>query len=197
MGRQADPFDPHVLVLKAQHGDEQAFKVLVQHYEPAIKKLIARYVNDAGEISDLSQEIFLKMFKSLANFRGDSQFYTWLYRVAVNTVKNYLVYKGHHTPTSDLSMDDDAISAYWLKQIPMELSTPESLLMGAEAELLLLSTLKAMPRELRLSLLMRDVEGCSYREIADAMHCPIGTVRSRIFRARATVMHAFELDKST
>lgn len=191
MGKLAHPFDPHVLVLKAQQGDAQAFRALVEHYEPAVKKLINRYVSDQGEVSDLSQETFLKMFKALSRFRGESQFYTWLYRVTVNTVKNYLTYRERHTPAADLSLNYDGGDNYWLKQLPLEPTTPETLLLGEEAEALLLNTLKTMSKELRLSLLLRDIEGLSYREIAKTMHCPIGTVRSRIFRARATVMQVF------
>jgi RNA polymerase sigma-70 factor (ECF subfamily) len=191
MARVAHPFDPHILVLKAQQGDAQAFKALVEHYEPAVKKLINRYVSDQGEVSDLSQETFLKMFKAISRFRGDSQFYTWLYRVAINTVKNYLTYQERHTPASDLSLNDDSGDNYWIKQLPMEPTTPESVLLGEEAEVLLLNTLKTMSKELRVSLLLRDIEGLSYREIAKTMHCPIGTVRSRIFRARAAVMQVF------
>lgn len=191
MAKEAHPFDPHILVLKAQQGDAQAFKALVQHYEPAVKKLINRYVSDQGEVSDLSQETFLKMFKAINRFRGDSQFYTWLYRVAINTVKNYLTYQERHTPTSDLSLNDDSGENYWIKQLPTEPTTPETALLGEEAEVLLLNTLKTMSKELRLSLLLRDIEGLSYREIAQTMHCPIGTVRSRIFRARAAIMDVF------
>ncbi|MFN7096917.1 MAG: sigma-70 family RNA polymerase sigma factor [Gammaproteobacteria bacterium] len=191
MGRLAHPFDPHILVLKAQQGDNQAFQELVEHYEPSVKKLINRYVSDQGEVSDLSQETFLKMYKAIGRFRGESQFYTWLYRVAVNTVKNYLTYQERHTPASDLSLNDNDGSNYWVQHLPMEPTTPESLLLGEEAEVLLLNALKTMSKELRLSLLLRDIEGLSYREIAQTMHCPIGTVRSRIFRARAAVMQVF------
>jgi RNA polymerase sigma-70 factor (ECF subfamily) len=188
MARQADPFDPHVLVLKAKHGDGHAFELLVQHYQPQVKKLVSRYIVDQNEVLDLTQETFIKAFRALKNFRGDSQFFTWLYRIAINTVKNYASYNSHHTPTDDLSLNDNESNHYWLKQFLQDTTTPESALLGEELEVLLLKVLRGMAPELRLSLLLRDIEGLSYREIAETMHCPIGTVRSRIFRARATVM---------
>lgn len=193
MARQADPFDPHVLVLKAKNGDVHAFELLVQHYQPQVKKLVGRYINDQSEVLDLTQEIFMKAYKALEHFRGDSQFFTWLYRITINTVKNYATYNSHHTPTDDLSLNDDESHHYWLKQVLQETTTPESVLIGEELEVLLLKILRSMAPELRLSLLLRDIEGLSYREIAETMHCPIGTVRSRIFRARATVMGMLHL----
>lgn len=181
-------FNPSSLVLKAQQGDERAFQSLVEHYEPRVKKLVARYVPDISEVSDVTQEIFLKIFKALKRFRGDSQFYTWLYRITINTIKNYLSYQNTHVSLRDLSLNDEELGLYWLKQIPIDGATPETTALESEAESLLLTTIKSMPKELRTSLLLRDLQGLSYLEIATAMNCPIGTVRSRIFRARNIVM---------
>lgn len=194
MARQADPFDPHVLVLKAKQGDMHAFDLLVQHYEPQVKKLINRYVDNPTEVKDLSQETFIKMFKSLKNFRGDSQLYTWLYRVAINTIKNYQTYQGRHPCSTDFSLNDEGTDNFWLKHLLKESATPENLLLSEETEALLLQTIRNMSVDLRLALLLRDIEGCSYRAIADLMHCPIGTVRSRISRARTLVMDALNTE---
>lgn len=181
-------FNPASLVLKAQQGDEKAFQSLVEHYEPGVKILVAHYVVDKSEVSDVTQEIFLKIFKALKRFRGDSQFYTWLYRITINTIKNYLSYQNRHVSLRDLSLNDEELGLYWLKQIPIDGVTPETQALEGEAESLLLTTLKSMSKELRTSLLLRDLQGLSYVEIAAAMNCPIGTVRSRIFRARNIVM---------
>lgn len=170
------------LLERAKAGDQQAFTSLVNAYQTKVMKIISRYVGDYTEIQDLTQETFIKAFNALDRFRGDSQFYTWLYRIAINTAKNYLVHKGHSVPTVDIEIDLEA--HHGLQVVLKELAHPESELLGDELQDSIFKVLDEMQSELKISLMLREVEGLSYDDIADVMDCPIGTVRSRIFRAR-------------
>lgn len=170
------------LLERARAGDQQAFTSLVNAYQAKVMKIISRYVYDYTEIQDLTQETFMKAFKALDRFRGDSKFYTWLYRIAINTAKNYLVHKGHSVPTVDVEIDREAYQG--LQIFLKELAHPESELLSEELQEAIFKVLNEMQSELKISLMLREVEGLSYDDIADVMDCPIGTVRSRIFRAR-------------
>lgn len=173
------------LVERVQKGDKRAFDLLVLKYQHKIFSLISRYVKDQHEIQDVAQEAFIKAYRALPKFRGDSAFYTWLYRIAVNTAKNYLVSKGRRPPGADVDVDDaqhfEGESA--LKNI----ETPESVLFGNELKQVVQLALKKLPDELRSALMLREFDGLSYEDIAAVMECPVGTVRSRIFRAREAI----------
>ena len=182
MQKQPTKSDEKKLLQKAKAGDQQAFTMLVNAYQAKVMKIIGRYVYDYTEIQDLAQETFLKAFNGLDKFRGDSQFYTWLYRIAINTAKNYLIQQGHKVPTVDVEIDQEA--RHGLQTVLKELAHPESELLSEELQESIFDMLETMPDELKLSLMLREVEGLSYEDIADVMDCPVGTVRSRIFRAR-------------
>lgn len=182
MQKQPIKNDEKKLLKKAKAGDQQAFTMLVNAYQAKVMKIIGRYVYDYTEIQDLTQETFLKAFNALDKFRGDSQFYTWLYRIAINTAKNYLIQQGHKVPTVDVEIDQEA--RHGLQTVLKELAHPESELLSEELQVSIFDMLETMPDELKLSLMLREVEGLSYEDIADVMDCPVGTVRSRIFRAR-------------
>jgi RNA polymerase sigma-70 factor (ECF subfamily) len=173
------------LVERVQRGDKKAFDILVLKYQHKIIKLISRYVRDQDEVQDVAQEAFIKAYRALARFRGDSAFYTWLYRIAINTAKNHLVAMGRRPPGSDIDAEDavlfDGDSA--LK----ESDTPERLALKDEIEQTILTAIDELPEDLRTAITLREMEGMSYEEIALAMDCPIGTVRSRIFRAREAI----------
>lgn len=173
------------LVERVQRGDKKAFDILVLKYQHKIIKLISRYVRDQSEVQDVAQEAFIKAYRALANFRGDSAFYTWLYRIAINTAKNYLVARGRRPPGTDIDAEDavlfDGDSA--LK----ERDTPERLVLRDEIEQTIFAAIDDLPEDLRTAITLREMEGLSYEEIALAMDCPIGTVRSRIFRAREAI----------
>ena len=175
----------HDLVLRAQAGDKRAFDLLVLKYQQKVANLIGRYLRDPTEVLDVSQEAFIKAYRALAGFRGESAFYTWLYRIAVNTAKNYLVAQGRRPPGDDL----DAETA---EQMDMgarlrDYATPERQLLTDEIARTVQQALDALPEDLRTAVVLRELEGLSYEEIAQAMECPIGTVRSRIFRAREAI----------
>ena len=173
------------LVKRVQAGDKTAFDVLVRKYQHKIGNLVSRYVRDSAEVHDVTQEAFLKAYRALPRFRGDSAFYTWLYRIAINTAKNYLVARDRRPPTGDIDAEDAVHfeSAGALR----ENATPERLLMKDELEKTVYAAIDALPDDLRTAITLREMEGLSYEEIADVMACPVGTVRSRIFRAREAI----------
>jgi RNA polymerase sigma-70 factor (ECF subfamily) len=173
------------LVERVQKGEKQAFDVLVLKYQNKIIQLVYRYVHDQEEARDVAQEAFIKAYKALGRFRGDSAFYTWLYRIAINTAKNYLVASGRRPPKSDIDAQDaeQYDGATGLK----EYATPERLLLRDEIQDSIATAIDELPDELRTAITLRELEGLSYEEIAQTMDCPIGTVRSRIFRARDAI----------
>jgi RNA polymerase sigma-70 factor (ECF subfamily) len=173
------------LVQKVQRGDKNAFDVLVRKYQFKIIKLISRYVSDPSEALDVSQEAFLKAYRALPGFRGDSAFYTWLYRIAINTAKNYLVAQGRRPPGSDI--DAQEAEQYEGQSFLKEYETPERVLLKDEIEETVFKAIEELPEDLRTAITLREFEGMSYEEIAQTMGCPIGTVRSRIFRAREAI----------
>ena len=173
------------LVLRVQQGDKSAFDFLVIKYQHKIIQLVNRYVKDSSEAQDVAQEAFIKAYRALGNFRGDSAFYTWLYRIAINTAKNYLVSRSRRS--SDYQVDiQDAENLENAHQL-QGMETPERLLLNQE----IIDTIKAaidkLPEDMRTAIMLREFEGMSYEEIAQAMDCPVGTVRSRIFRAREAI----------
>ncbi|AFC85522.1 RNA polymerase sigma factor RpoE [Frateuria aurantia] len=173
------------LVERVQAGDKRAFELLVRKYQHKIIALISRYVHDHAECEDVAQEAFVRAWRALATFRGESAFYTWMYKIAVNTAKNYLVAQKRRPPSDDVAVDD---AGYLPGTDRMhEQATPERELMRQEIEQTVFSTVEALPEELKAAITMREVDGLSYEEIAVAMACPIGTVRSRIFRAREAI----------
>jgi RNA polymerase sigma-70 factor (ECF subfamily) len=173
------------LVQQVQKGDKNAFDVLVRKYQYKIVKLISRYVHDPDEALDVSQEAFIKAYRALPGFRGESAFYTWLYRIAINTAKNHLVAQGRRPPGSDI--DAQEAEQYDGPSFLKEIETPERVLLKDEIETTVFRAIDELPEDLRTAITLRELEGMSYEEIAQAMGCPIGTVRSRIFRAREAV----------
>jgi RNA polymerase sigma-70 factor (ECF subfamily) len=173
------------LVERVQKGDKKAFDVLVLKYQNKIIQLVNRYVHDPEEARDVAQDAFIKAYKAVGRFRGDSAFYTWLYRIAINTAKNHLVAGGRRPPNSDIDAQDaeQYDGAMGLK----EYATPERLLLKDEIEALIAKAIDELPDDLRTAIILRELEGLSYEEIAQTMDCPIGTVRSRIFRARDAI----------
>ncbi len=178
------------LVERVQRGDKRAFDLLVLKYQHKILGLIVRFVRDPHEAQDVAQEAFIKAYRALANFRGDSQFYTWLYRIAINTAKNYLVSRGRRPPESDVSAEDAEFmdGDHGLKDI----ESPERLMLRDEIEATVHRAIAALPEDLRTALTLREFDGLSYEDIAAVMQCPVGTVRSRIFRAREAVDKALQ-----
>jgi RNA polymerase sigma-70 factor (ECF subfamily) len=173
------------LVSRAQEGDKHAFDLLVIKYQQKVAGLISRYIRDPSEVMDVAQEAFLKAYRALPGFRGESAFYTWLYRIAINTVKNYLVAQGRRPPGDDLEADV-------AEQMDMggrlrEMDTPEGHLLSMEIAQTVQRALDDLPEDLRTAIVLRELEGLTYEEIASAMECPVGTVRSRIFRAREAI----------
>ena len=173
------------LVQRVQKGDKSAFDVLVRKYQHKIVKLISRYVHDPSEALDISQEAFIKAYRALPGFRGDSAFYTWLYRIAINTAKNYLVAQGRRPPGSDIEAQE--AEQYEGPSALKEYETPERLLLRDEIHATVFKAIDDLPEDLRTAIMLRELEGMSYEEIAQTMGCPIGTVRSRIFRARESI----------
>jgi RNA polymerase sigma-70 factor (ECF subfamily) len=178
------------LVKRVQQGDKAAFDLLVLKYQHRIAALVSRFIRDADEVQDVTQESFIKAYRALGNFRGDSQFYTWLYRIAVNTAKNYLVSRNRRPPGADIDIDDAVHfeSENKLKDI----ASPERKAMSDELMARVNETIQSLPEDLRAALTLREYDGLSYEEIAGVMGCPVGTVRSRIFRARETVDKAIQ-----
>ena len=173
------------IVERVQSGDKDAFGLLVTKYQHKVAHLVSRYVKNSGDVADVTQEAFIKAYRALANFRGESAFYTWLYRIAVNSAKNYLVAQGRKAPTNDV--DADAADFYDGSDSLKESSTPERVLLSEEINKLIFATVEELPEELRMAITLREMEGMSYDEIAAVMDCPVGTVRSRIFRAREAI----------
>ena len=173
------------LIEATKQGDSRAFDILVMRYQNRVFKVVARFVKDPSESLDICQEVFLKAYRALDKFRADSSFYTWLYRIAVNTAKNFIVSQGHRLPEIDIEIID--IDRFAMRNSPKECGTPERLMMRDEIELVVYDTIERMPNDLRVAITLREIEGMSYEEISDIMHCPVGTVRSRIFRARSAI----------
>jgi len=173
------------LVKKAQNGDKVAFDALVTKYQFKVVNLVTRFVKDVDEAQDVAQEAFIKAYRGLSNFRGDSAFYTWLYRIAINSAKNYIVSQSRKSPTYAVDIDDaeHMETAAALKEI----GTPEGKLLTSEIENTVYKAIKELPEDLKTAITLRELEGMTYEEIANVMECPIGTVRSRIFRARETI----------
>jgi RNA polymerase sigma-70 factor (ECF subfamily) len=174
------------LVGRAQRGDKQAFEILVRKYQRKLVRLLSRFVRDASDVEDVAQEAFIKAYRALPTFRGDSAFYTWLYRIGVNTAKNYLVANGRRAPTMT-EIDGEGGEGGEESESFKDLNTPESELASRQIAESVNRTLQALPEELRTAITLREIEGLSYEEIAQVMNCPIGTVRSRIFRAREAI----------
>lgn len=173
-----------MLVEKVQKGDQNAFNLLVIKYQHKVASLVSRYVPQA-DVPDVAQESFIKAYRAIGSFRGDSAFYTWLYRIAVNTAKNYLVAQDRRPPASDLEASDaeNFETASALKEI----SNPENLMLSEELKKVVFRTIESLPEDLRMAITLRELDGLSYEEIAEIMDCPVGTVRSRIFRAREAI----------
>lgn len=174
-----------LLVARVQAGDKQAFELLMRKYQHKVTAIAQRYLRDWSEAQDVTQETFVRAFRGLGNFRGESAFYTWLYKIATNTAKNYLVSQGRRPPTDDVQVDD-AIHLEAAEKLK-DSSTPERELMRQEIERAVFETVDQLPEELRTAITLREVDGLSYEEISEIMSCPIGTVRSRIFRAREAI----------
>lgn len=173
------------LVAKVQKGDSRAFDMLVLKYQHKIFGLISRYVNDPDEVQDVAQEAFIKAYRALPKFRGESAFYTWLYRIAINTAKNYLVSRSRRPPGSDVEIGD---AEYFEGGGALrEIETPETALFGAELKVVVERAIRELPEDLRTAVTLREFDGLSYEDIAEIMDCPVGTVRSRIFRAREAI----------
>lgn len=173
------------LVELVQKGDKKAFDILVLKYQHRIIKLISRYVRDSSEVFDVAQEAFIKAYRALPGFRGESAFYTWLYRIAINTAKNYLVAQGRRPPGADIEISDAEL--FEGETELRDNATPEHLLLRDELEKTVFDAIEQLPEDLRTAITLRELEGLSYEEIAEAMGCPVGTVRSRIFRAREAI----------
>ena len=174
------------LVERAQRGEKQAFDLLVTKYQRKLGRLLARYIRDPAEVEDVAQEAFIKAYRALPSFRGDSAFYTWLYRIGINTAKNYLVAQGRRAPTST-GFDSEEAETFEDGDQLRDINTPESLLHSKQVGETVNAAMEALPDELRTAIVLREIEGLSYEEIAKIMDCPNGTVRSRIFRAREAV----------
>lgn len=170
------------LVERVKQGDKRAFDALVLKYQHRLVKLISGYIRDQSEVYDVAQESFIKAYRAIPKFRGDSAFYTWLYRIAINTAKNYLVSQGRKPRMLDI--DDEALGGLPSSPELRDIATPERLLQRDEIEATVFSAIEELPEDLQVAVTLRELEGLSYEEIAHAMECPIGTVRSRIFRAR-------------
>lgn len=173
-----------VLVERVQRGDKQAFNLLVKKYQHKVLGLIARYVNQ-GDVADVAQEAFIKAYRSLSTFRGESAFYTWLYRIAVNTAKNHLTAQGRRPPDADVEVSDAEF--YDGAEALHEQATPENMMLSDELKRQVKAAVDSLPEELRQAIILREIEGLSYEEIASIMECPVGTIRSRIFRARDVI----------
>lgn len=178
------------LIERVQSGEKRAFDLLVLKYQHKLIKLISRYIRDPAEVMDVAQEAFLKAYRALPNFRGDSAFYTWLYRIAINTAKNHLVAQSRRPPDGDI--DSTEAEQYEGASELKDYATPEHLLLRDEIERTVVEAIEQLPEDLRTAITLRELEGLSYDDIALAMDCPIGTVRSRIFRAREAINRRLE-----
>jgi len=174
------------LVERAQQGDKKAFELLVGKYQRKLARLLSRFIRDAAEVEDVTQEAFIKAYRALPTFRGDSAFYTWLYRIGINTAKNYLVAMGRRAPTTT-EIDSEEAEGFEGGDQLRDLNTPENEMATRQIADTVNQTLSELPEELRTAITLREIEGMSYEDIANIMNCPIGTVRSRIFRAREAI----------
>jgi RNA polymerase sigma-70 factor (ECF subfamily) len=174
------------LVERAQRGDKRAFELLVSKYQRKLGRLLSRFIRDGAEVEDVTQEAFIKAYRALPSFRGDSAFYTWLYRIGINTAKNYLVAQGRRAPTAT-GFDSEEAENFEDGDQLRDVNTPENEMMSRQIASTVNETMDALPEELRTAIVLREIDGLSYEEIAAVMNCPIGTVRSRIFRARETI----------
>ncbi len=174
------------LVERVQRGDKAAFDLLVAKYQRKIFRLLSRLIRDAAEVEDVAQEAFIKAYRALPNFRGESAFYTWLYRIAINTAKNWLVSQGRRAPTSTEADIEDA-ETFDDGEHLRDLNTPDAMLLTRQVADAVNRAIERLPEDLKTAIVLRELEGLSYEEIAETMNCPIGTVRSRIFRARDAI----------
>jgi len=174
------------LVERAQRGDQRAFGLLVAKYQRKLARLLSRMIRDAAEVEDVTQEAFIKAYRALGNFRGESAFYTWLYRIGINTAKNHLVAQGRRAPTTTEVEAEDA-EGFDDAGLLRDEDTPERLLQTKQIAETVNTAMEALPEDLRTAIVLREIDGLSYDEIAEVMNCPIGTVRSRIFRAREAI----------
>jgi RNA polymerase sigma-70 factor (ECF subfamily) len=175
------------LVVRVQKGDKSAFDLLVRKYQHRIAKLVSRYVYDRSEVEDVTQEAFIKAYRAIKGFRGESAFYTWLYRIAINTAKNYLVAQGRRPSIADVETEDAEASDFSAGTNLRDATTPERQMLADEIGRAVERVLATLPEDLRTAVTLREIDGLSYEEIAEVMDCPIGTVRSRIFRAREAI----------
>ncbi|WP_045860505.1 RNA polymerase sigma factor RpoE [Teredinibacter purpureus] len=173
------------LVVRVQKGDKRAFDLLVLKYQHKIFAIISRFIKDSAEVQDVAQETFIKAYRALPNFRGDSAFYTWVYRIAINTAKNHLVSRGRRPPASDVDVED--AEYYSGSEQLKDLGSPEGQLMRDQLDDVVQKAIRDLPEDLRTAVTLREMEGLSYEDIAEVMGCPVGTVRSRIFRARESI----------
>ena len=173
------------LVERVQKGEKRAFDLLVRKYQHRVVGVISRYVSDWSECQDVAQEAFIRAYRAMAAFRGDSQFYTWMYKIATNTAKNHLVSQGRRPPADDIAIDDAVLLDGGMRL--KDRATPEHELLRQEIEQTVFATVEQLPEDLKTAITLREVDGLSYEEIAEQMQCPIGTVRSRIFRARDAI----------
>lgn len=174
------------LVERVQQGDKQAFGLLVTKYQRKLSRLLSRMIRDPAEVEDVVQEAFIKAYRALSSFRGESAFYTWLYRIGINTAKNYLVSLGRRASSRSDIQSEDAEGFEDAEQL-RDIDTPERLMMSRQVVEAVDEAMEHLPEELRMAIVLREIEGLSYEEIAATMGCPIGTVRSRIFRARDAI----------
>lgn len=173
------------LVKRVQKGDKRAFDLLVLKYQHKIVAIVSRYIRDSFEVQDVVQEAFIKAYRALPNFRGESAFYTWMYRIAINTAKNHLVARGRRPPLSDVAVED--AEYYSGSDALKDVDTPENNYFRDELQRVVNDAIRELPEDLRTAVTLRELEGMSYEEIAEVMACPVGTVRSRIFRAREAI----------
>lgn len=173
------------LVKRVQKGDKRAFDLLVVKYQYKVQSVISRFIKDSAEVQDVAQEAFIKAYRAIPNFRGESQFYTWLYRIAVNTAKNHLVTRNRRPPSDDVDIMD--AEHYGGSEYLKDNDTPEGEIYRGELEEVVFKAMADLPEDLRTAVTLREMEGMSYEEIASIMECPVGTVRSRIFRAREAI----------
>lgn len=181
---KSEQLTDQILVEKAQQGDKKAFSLLVARYQNKIAGVLTRFIS-ANDLPDVAQETFIKAYRSLDSFRGESAFYTWLYRIAVNTAKNYLMSQGRRPPNEDILAED--AENYDAGSSLRDVETPENLMLSDELKEIVFNTISELQDELKTAITLREIDGLSYEEIADIMDCPVGTVRSRIFRAREII----------
>jgi len=182
--KKTEPTDQQ-LVVRVQKGDKRAFDLLVLKYQYKVHSIVARFIRDSDEVKDVVQEAFIKAYRALPRFRGDSQFYTWLYRIAVNTAKNYLVARSRRPPSSDVDLDD--AEYYSGSEQLKDTGTPENQVFRDQLEEVINQAIIELPEDLRTAVTLREYEGLSYEDIASVMNCPVGTIRSRIFRGRESI----------